>query len=119
MITLFYKLKRLRRNCRELQTSVNKRNHWTKKRRIKLNSTKSVHISITQRYHAYQNSDPYSKNSTKYVGRHLDKRLCSKVRIKKKREEPNIKFRQIYCVLGTNSKLFIDNKLLIYKQILR
>jgi hypothetical protein len=46
----------------------------------------------------------------------LDAKLRWKEHIKEKRDEPNIKFRKMYWLLGRNSELSVYNKLTLYKQ---
>lgn len=49
----------------------------------------------------------------------LDAKLKWKEHIKKKKEEVNIKYRQLYWFLGRNSELSTENKIRIYNQILK
>jgi hypothetical protein len=49
----------------------------------------------------------------------LDSKLRSKVHIKIKPDELNIKFRKMYWLLGRNSKLSIHSKIILYKQVIR
>jgi hypothetical protein len=49
----------------------------------------------------------------------LDAKLRWKEHIKKKRDELNIKFRKMYWLLGCNSELSVNNKLTLYKQVIR
>jgi hypothetical protein len=77
---------------------------WTKKWRIKLNESKSVHIDftnkrITQRP-IYINGTqiPYA-NTAKYLGMTPDSKLRWKKHVKMKRDELNIKFRKMYWLL--------------------
>lgn len=109
---------------RKLQSSVNQVYEWTKKWRIKLNETKSVHVNFTNQRKQHlpirinETQIPIA-DSAKYLGMHLDARLRWKVHIKKKREELGIRYKKLHWMLGRNSQLSIDNKLLIYKQMLR
>lgn len=108
----------------KLQRSINKVTNWTKKWRIKLNETKSVHINFTNkivnRIPIVINSKqvPYS-NTAKYLGMTLDAKLRWKEHVKKKKEELNIKYRKMYWLLGRHSELTLHNKLLLYRQILK
>jgi hypothetical protein len=49
----------------------------------------------------------------------LDAKLRWKKHIKEKRDELNIKFRKMYCLLWRNSELSVHNKLTLYKQVIR
>jgi hypothetical protein len=48
----------------------------------------------------------------------LDAKLRWKEHMKKKRDELNIKFRKMYCLLGRKSEVSIHNKLILYKQVI-
>lgn len=109
---------------RKLQKSVNKVNEWTLLWRIKLNESKSTHINFT--YKKINHSQvtinnqvvPYA-NTAKYLGMNLDVKLKWKEHILKKRAELNIKNRKLYWLLGRNSELSVENKILLYNQILK
>ncbi|KMQ85663.1 reverse transcriptase [Lasius niger] len=49
----------------------------------------------------------------------LDTKLKWNEHIKKKKAELNIKYRQLYWLLGRNSELSVENKIRIYNQILK
>ena len=49
----------------------------------------------------------------------LDAKVRWKVPVKEKREELSLKYKNMYWLLGRKSKLSVNNKLLIYKQILK
>lgn len=108
----------------KLQTSITDVWNWTRRWRIKLNETKSVHTNFTnrkikiQKIYINEQEVPYS-NTAKYLGMTLDAKLKWKEHVKKKKEELNIKFRKMYWLLGRNSQLTVENKLLLYKQVLR
>jgi hypothetical protein len=99
--------------------------HWTKKWKIKLNETKSIHIIFTNRKVAGPpsvNLDgvvvPY-ENTAKYLGMTLDAKLKWKAHVEKKRAELGLKYRQLFWLLGRNSSMSIQNKIMIYNQILK
>jgi hypothetical protein len=104
-------------SIRKLQTAVNKVAMWTRKWRIKLNESKSVHIDFTNNKIKQQpifingTKIPYA-NTAKYLGMNLDAKLRWKEHIKKKRDELNIKFRKMYWLLGRNSELSIHNEII-------
>ncbi|KAI5754873.1 hypothetical protein M8J77_012232 [Diaphorina citri] len=111
-------------NAAELNVTISEFHRWTNVWRIKLNESKSVHIDFTNRnlpyMPVYLNNVviPHS-NQAKYLGMTLDVKLKWKEHVKKKREQLNIKFRKMYWLLGRYSTLPIENKLLLYKQVLR
>jgi predicted GIY-YIG superfamily endonuclease len=84
-------------STRRLQSAVNRVASWTRKWRIKLNESKSVHIDFTKNKIIQQ---PIFINGTKvpyakYLGMTLDAKFRWKEHIKKKRDELNIKFRNV------------------------
>lgn len=107
----------------KVQLAVNKIHDWTKKWRIKLNETKSVHINFSNKQENYcpvyidNKIIPY-ENSAKYLGMTLDAKLRWKVHVKKKRDELEIRFRKMNWLLGRHSALSVQNKILLYKQVL-
>lgn len=57
--------------------------------------------------------------SVKYVGLHLDAKLNWKEHIKKKRKQIDLRSRDIYWLIGRKSSLSIENKILLYKAIIK
>lgn len=109
----------------KLQYASEEISAWTKRWKIKINELKSVHVNFTNK----QLSNiptvslnnvivPY-ENTAKYLGMTLDAKLRWKEHVKKKRTELDLKYRQLYWLIGRNSKLATYNKLLIYKQVLK
>ena len=108
----------------KLQIYLNVAQDWYKKWRIKINEDKSTHVTFTLRKETcpsvYLNGKVIPRNdSVKYLGMHLDRRLTWRTHIWTKRKQLNLKFKKMYWLLGKNSKLTVDNKLLIYKSILK
>ena len=65
------------------------------------------------------NSNPiYWKDSIKYLGVYLDKRLTFKTHINKLSVKCENIFRTLYCFLNRKSKLNFKNKLLLYKALI-
>jgi len=73
----------------KLQAAITKVQSWTRKWRIKLNETKSVHIDFTNKriehkpIHINHQVVPY-ENTAKYLGMTLDAKLRWKPHVKKK-----------------------------------
>jgi hypothetical protein len=111
-------------STKKLQSALNKIAIWTKKWRIELNESKSVHVDFTNKritqWPIYINGTqiPYA-NTVKYFGMTLGIKLRWKEHIKMKRDKLNTIFRKLYWLLGHNSELSIYNKLILYKQVLR
>ena len=109
----------------KLQHASEEIHQWTKRWKIKLNELKSAHVNFTNK--PLVNPPPIIlnnvmvpyENSAKYLGMTLDVKLKWKEHVKKKRKELDLKYRQLYWLIGRRSKLSIDNKILIYNQILK
>ena len=107
----------------KLQEACDKIIRWTKMWRIGLNESKSTHVNFSNLKISYKpviingQQIPFA-NKAKYLGMTLDTRLRWKEHVKKK-EELNIKYRKMYWLIGKNSELSIENKLLLYQQVLK
>lgn len=107
-----------------LQVGLDETTKWLRNWRIKASSTKSVQVTYTLRKGncppvKLENNTLPHQNCVRYLGLHLDRRLTWNEHIKKKRDQLNIKYKRSLWLLGRNSKLSIDNKLLVYKSILK
>lgn len=108
----------------KLQTALNQVVQWTKKWNITLNSSKSTHVYFTNRS---INKNPIYidatqvpiANSAKYLGMTLDAKLKWKEHVKKKHEELKLKNRKLTWLIGRKSTLPLQNKLMVYNQILK
>lgn len=108
----------------KLQNHLNKLETWLKRWRIKANETKSTHVTFTLKR---ENCPAVTLNekqipqgdTAKYLGIHLDKRLTWKTHITNKRKQLGLRFHKMYWMLGKQSQMTIDNKLLLYKSILK
>lgn len=109
----------------KLRASCDRIGEWTDTWRIKLNDTKAVHINFTNKKLQYQ---PHLRmhgtiiphhNSAKYLGMNLDVKVKWNEHTKIKLAELRIRYRQIYWLMGRNSRVSIYNKLLLYNQVLK
>lgn len=108
----------------KLQEQLNATHKWLRKWRIRTSAAKSNHITFSLRkgkcppVRLGDEILPHSE-CVKYLGFHLDRRLTWKYHIKQKRDQINHQFRNMYWLMGRNSALSIDNKLLIYNSVLK
>jgi hypothetical protein len=80
----------------KFQAATNKIDDWAKKWRIKVNQSKSTHITFTPRNQTCPtvqmgNVNPPQKNEVKCLGMHLDRRLRWAKHIKTRRNQLNRK----------------------------
>lgn len=107
-----------------IQDQLNKLHDWLQKWNIKINCNKSKHITFTNNK---GDCPPVRMNgeiiphveSVKYLGLILDRRLNWKSHIKAKRKELDTKCRKLYWLLRPKSQLSVENKLIIYKTLLK
>ena len=107
-----------------IQTHLRKIEHWTRKWRLKINETKSTHITFTLRketcppVHINQANIPQTE-TVKYLGLHFDKRLTWREHVTKIRKHLDLKTRELTWLIGKSSPLSLTNKILIYKTVLK
>lgn len=107
-----------------VQAELNKLDQWLKKWNVRVNPDKSKHITFALRR---ENCPSLQMNSTtipasdtvNYLGIILDRRLTWKQHLKSKRQQLKIKTRKLHWLIGPRSKLNLNNKLRIYKCILK
>ena len=109
---------------RELQDHLNSIQIWLKSWRVKVNETKSAHVTFTLKKRTCPavslNGVKIPKVSdVKYLGMHLDSKLNWSKHIITKRKQLNIQKSKMYWLIGRKSKLSIENKALLYKAILK
>jgi len=103
---------------RNLQEHLLTIQNWLQKWKIKVNKTKSSHITVTLRK---DNCPTISINQTvlpqvesvKYLGLHFDCRLNWKVHITKKWKQSDLKAKEINWLIGKKSNLSTENKILV------
>lgn len=107
-----------------LQAALDSFYSWTQRWKILISSENSSNITFTLRprthipVHLDRSVIPY--NSTdKYLGIHLDERLTYAAHVHTKRRELDLRFRQLYWLLGSRSPLSLANKRLLYLSTLR
>ena len=91
---------------------------------MKANETKSTHVTFTIKR---PTCPSVQLNSTylvqpvdvKYLGIHLDRRLPWRKHITTKRKQLDLQLRKLYWILGRKSQLSLENKLYVYKAILK
>ena len=106
-----------------LQTHLDHMSSWYKKWKIKINHTKSSHITFTLKQGIIP---PITLNehiipkatSSRYLGLILDQRLTWAHHIKSKRILLNARRKSLSYLIGKHSQLNIKSKLLIYKTLL-
>lgn len=107
-----------------LQKNLNQIQHWLKKWRIKINESKSTHVTFTNRNETcppvrLNKQEIPQADEVKYLGMHLDRRLTWKKHIFTKRKQLGYKLSKLYWLIGRKSELSTDSKLLVYKSILK
>ena len=107
-----------------VQQEIDLIHNWLQNWNIKINAEKSIHVTFTLRKEdcppIFLNGTRIPKqNKVKYLGLHLDRRLTWKDHIKMKREQLNMKTKKMYWLLGPKSELNLENKVVLYKTILK
>jgi len=107
-----------------IQAHLHKTERWTQKWRLKINETKSAHITFTLRkgtcppVYVNQSIIPQSE-TVKYFGLHFDKRLTWREHVTKTRKHLDLKTPELNWLIGKRSPLSLTNKILIYKTALK
>lgn len=109
---------------KRVQEQLNELSVWLRRWRVKMNANKSTQITFALRP---GNCPPLVLNGVavpqeqkvKYLGIWMDRRLTFKHHLTSKRNQLNARFRQLYPILCAQSKLRIEQKLLLYKSLLK
>ena len=109
---------------RTLQNHLNMLEAWLSDWRVKVNETKSVQVTFTNRKIDCPHVTLYGtqlpvKTEVKYLGLTLDRSLTWKPHIIAKKNQINLKIRQMHWLIGRTSQLTTENKVLLYKAILK
>lgn len=107
-----------------LQENLNKIQTWLVKWKIKANELKSIHVTFTLNRDTcppviLNDRQLNQADDTKYLGMHMDRRLTWKKHIFTKRKQLGLKLRQMYWLIGRQSQLTMESKLLLYKAIIK
>jgi hypothetical protein len=109
---------------KSLQTHLHHLETWLNTWRVKVNETKSVHVTFTNRRTecpavTIKGTQLPVTNEVKYLSLILDQKLKWRPHITAKKTQINLKLRQMHWLIGRKSKLTTENKLLLYKAILK
>ena len=107
-----------------LQTHISQLEDWLERWKIKVNDKKCIHITFTLRRETcppvqINNQNIPQHTNVKYLGIHFDRRLTWKIHIDAKLTQIKLKTVQLTWLIGRNSKLSLDCKLLLYKSIIK
>jgi len=91
---------------------------------MKANEAKSVQVTFTLNKMTcptvkLNNDHLPQADEVKYLGIHLDRRLTWRKHITTKRKQLDLKLRNPYWIIGRKSQFSLENKLLVYKVILK
>lgn len=127
-IALYYSARLPGMLVRSIQTGVNKIVKFCRKWRLKLNPSKTecVYFSrrISRRYYPrrgikIEDHESEWTDQAKYLGVTLDKKLTFKPHVDQVIQKSGICVKSLYSLLHRRSKLHTDNKLLLYKTVIR
>jgi hypothetical protein len=107
-----------------LKTHLNKIQLWLKKWRMKANETKSVQVTFTLKKNArppvqLNNKQLTQTEEVKYLGIHLGRKLTGRKHISQKRKQLGLRQRKLYWITAQKSQLSLENKLFVYKAIMK
>ena len=96
---------------------------WLHKWKIKINESKSTHLTLTLRRDPsppiyLNNVEITPATAVKYLGLHLDNTLDWKEHIIRKWKQTDLRHKELCWLLGRSSPLSARNKLLLYKSLI-
>lgn len=108
----------------QLQQNIDEIQDWLQRWKIRVNEEKSTHVTFTTRRATCPSVRLNGKlipqaTEVRYLGMHLDRGLTWKKHVQTKRKQLNLKFNKMFWLLGRYSRLSVENKLIIYKSILK
>ena len=103
---------------------ISKNITWTRKWKLHINESKSSHITFALRQGKcppVQINQIYlpQTETVKYLGIHFDKHLTWKDHVLTKRKQLEHKTREIKWLICRHSTLSLENKIIIYKTVLK
>uniref|UniRef100_A0A1Y1JXT3 Reverse transcriptase domain-containing protein n=2 Tax=Photinus pyralis TaxID=7054 RepID=A0A1Y1JXT3_PHOPY len=108
----------------KIQNYLTNLQQWLEKWKIKVNESKSAHITFTLRKETcpavtINNVQIPQTQTVRYLGLHLDSKLTWKQHITKKKKQVEIKTRELQWLIGRKSRVSLENKILIYKAVIK
>lgn len=110
---------------KKLQSSIDKIDKWSKDWKIKINKSKSVHVTYALRktdknLHININGERIPQaESAKYLGLHIDSKLNWKHHVRQKAKQVKQVTYKLYWLLGNHSKLKLSHKRRIYISLIK
>ena len=97
---------------------------WFHKWGFKINEKKSTHVTFTLRKRTYpqitiNNITIPNKNTVRYLGMTLDRRLTCKQDITDRSKQLKDKFKKFYWLTSRRSNLSTHNKITLYKTVIK
>ena len=91
---------------------------------MKVNETKSVQVTFTLKNSTcppvqLNNKQLTQPEEVKYVSLYLDRKITWSKYISTKRQQLDLKLHKLYWIIGRKSQLSLENKLIVYKAILK
>ena len=107
-----------------LQRCLDSMGKWFHKRGYKINENKSTHVTFMLRKQTYpqvtiNNITIPNKDSVRYLGMTLDRRLTWKQHIIDKLKQLKDKLKKLYWLTNRRSNLSTQNKITFYKTIIK